>query len=374
MLHRIVIACLASALLMFTACEVEPSPPTPALKETRQPGVSAVLDRLVAEENFTGAVLVADGENVIHAEAFGMASASTRNTPDTLFHVASLTKQFTAAAVMQQVEAGTVDLHTSINRYLPAAYRAPQWESVMVHHLLTHSSGIAEYGMTRDYYELEDGFCAGGTVDGMLREAMGRDLEFEPGSRFSYTNISYTLLGLIVEEQSGESFATYVEQKIFAPLGMHTSRLHVEGHVPVEREAEGRRWSDDHGTFVPDDVARLPATVPGGGLITSLADFHAWTRVYAGRKPGVLAPATVKLMMDGHIASDGGDGPLPFYGYGIATDGRLLGHSGRIIGFRSQFFFDRQSGLLIAVFSNNSSNDPQRIAVELLSYLQTAES
>ena len=363
---------LLSVLLLLAGCGESPSTGT-ALEPTINPRVDALLERMMTEEHFSGAVLVTVGDEIVHAKGYGPASDTQANAADTLFHVASITKQFTAAAVMQQVEADRIDLDESINRYLPEHYRSPRWDVVTVHHLLTHTSGVPDYGVTRDYYDVVDGFCLGDTVDGMIREAMSKDPQFEPGSRFSYSNIGFTLLGLAIEEISGMPYATYVEERILEPMGMHDSRLHVEGHVPFEREAEGLRWSDEEGRHIKDDIVSLPVTAPDGGLVTSLTDFRAWAGIYLGKPQTILSQSSLAQITARHTLSDGEDGPFTSYGYGLATGERMIGHSGYIVGFRSQFIVDRQSETLIAVFTNNTSNDPQRIAVELLGLLMAKE-
>ncbi|MEO1020703.1 MAG: serine hydrolase domain-containing protein, partial [Pseudomonadota bacterium] len=161
-----------------------------------EPKYDTHFQRMQEEERFSGvALVVIDGE-VRHAKGYGLARDGTPNAVTTAFHVASITKQFTAAAVMQLVEREQISLTASINSYLPEVYRSARWNAVTVHHLLSHTSGVPDYAVERDYYNVVDGFCLGNTVDGMIKEAMSRDLDFDPGSEFRYSNIGYTLLGL----------------------------------------------------------------------------------------------------------------------------------------------------------------------------------
>ncbi|MGI9470320.1 MAG: serine hydrolase domain-containing protein, partial [Rubripirellula sp.] len=146
------------------------------------------LQRMLKEEHFSGVALVKKADELVHAKGYGKATADKNNSVGTVFHVASITKQFTAAAVLQLVEAGKIDLGTSINKYLPREYRSAHWQRVNCSHLLSHSSGIEDYAVERDYYNVVDGFCLGNTVDGMIREAMEKPLRFEPGSKFEYSN------------------------------------------------------------------------------------------------------------------------------------------------------------------------------------------
>ena len=143
----------------------------------------AFLQEMIKNDHFTGVALVMHKGKVVHARGYGMASAGKKNSVATAFHVASITKQFTAAAIMQLVEKGLVDLNGPINNYLPHKYRSPKWNSVTIHHLLSHTSGIVDYAVTRPYYDVVKGFCLGNTVI-MIKEAMVKDLQFAPGTKF----------------------------------------------------------------------------------------------------------------------------------------------------------------------------------------------
>lgn len=332
--------------------------------------LDAYLQDMVSKEHFNGVVLVMRDGSIVHATGYGAASANHANSVDTKFHVGSITKQFTAAAVMQLVEKGKIKVDGPINSYLPREYRTAKWNAVTVHHLMSHTSGIADYAVTRDYYSVVKGFCLGRTVDGMVKEAMGKDLEFEPGSRFSYSDLGYTLLGIIIENQTKTSYGDYIENHILDPLGMTSSQIHVEGHVPDEQEADGLRWNAEQGVHVPDDVVSLPTTAPDGGLITTLGDFARWARIFTGGEPRILSPDSVKQMSSPQI-SIGNGGPLDSMGYGLYVGDRLIGHGGLIVGFSSQFVYDRQTHSLIVVFSNDASNNPQRVAFGLLALLLT---
>ncbi len=328
----------------------------------------AYLEEMVSKEHFNGAVLVMRDGSIVHAKGYGAAAANRANTVDTRFHVGSITKQFTAAAVMQLVEKGRLKLDGPINSYLPQKYRSAKWNAVTVRQLLSHTSGIADYAVTRDYYVVVKGFCLGGTVDGMVKEAMGKDLEFEPGSRFSYSDLGYTLLGIIIEKQTKTSYGDYIKKHILDPMGMRSSQIHVEGHVPDEYEAEGFRWNKELRMHGPDEVVSLPTTAPDGGLVTTLGDFAKWARIFTAGKQDVLRQESIRQMSTPQIRTGNG-GPLDSMGYGLYVGDRLLGHGGLIVGFSSQFIYDRESRSLIVVFSNDVANNPQQVAFGLLTLL-----
>jgi CubicO group peptidase (beta-lactamase class C family) len=343
-----------------------------ALKETVEPRVEAFLQEMVEEEHFSGVALVARDGIVIHAKGYGVSARDAINDVNTAFHVASVTKQFTAAAVLQLVDAGALSLDESINAYLPEQYVTPNWNDVRVRHLLSHSSGITDYAVTRDYYDVVDGFCLGDTVDGMIREAMSKDLEFAPGAMYSYSNIGFTLLGEIIEEQSGISYDRYMREKVLEPMGMHSSRIHIEGHVPAENEASGHRWDDGAQKHVKDDIVSLPVTAPDGGLVTTLSDFLRWIRLYSGGNQKILSKASIDAMTTSQIHTERG-GSIDGYGFGVGVGQRLIGHSGYIVGFRSRFDYARENDTLVAVFTNNTTNNPARISAGLLTIIFSQE-
>ena len=341
--------------------------------EVVEPRIDEYLSEMTVKEHFSGVALVAQNGEILHAKGYGTASPGRPNTVDTAFHVASITKQFTAAAILQLVEAGSIDLSMSINDYLPDRYRSAKWDEVSVHHVLSHSSGIPDYGVTRDYYDVVDGFCLGHTVDGMIQEAMARDLEFAPGSAYSYSNIGFTLLGEIIEEQTNVPYDEYIQEKIFKPLGMRLSRIHIEGHVPTENEATGHRWDEDTQEHVKDEVVSLPVTAPDGGMVTSLSDFLKWLPIYTTGNESILSQESIDAMTAPQI-SKGREAEIDSYGYGLDVGNRLIGHSGYIVGFRSRFDYARESDSLVVVFTNNTTNSPERISAGLLTILFTPES
>ena len=365
-------------LLLFSACTENTAQDSSdvlasAIDEVIELQIESFLLEMVDEEHFSGVVLVAREGAIVHAKGYGIASGDVLNNVHTAFHVASVTKQFTAAAVMQLVEAGDLVLDESINAYLPDEYKTPTWDNVHVYHLLSHSSGITDYAVTRDYYNVVDGFCLGNTVDGMIREAMSKDLEFVPGTKFSYSNVGFTLLGAIIEQQTNTSYDSFMKENILEPMGMHSSRIHIEGHVPAKNEAAGHRWDEDKQKHVKDDVVSLPVTAPDGGLVTTLSDFLRWIQIYAGGDQDILTQASLDVMTTRQVAMEQG-GAVDGYGYGIGVGERLIGHSGYIVGFRSGFRYDRQTRTLIAVFSNNTENNPIQISSGLMTILFSPDS
>ena len=334
-------------------------------QEAIDPPSEAFVRQMISEEHFSGVALVMREGKVVHANGYGSATRKKENSVSTAFHVASLTKQFTAAAILQFVERGAVDLHTSVNEYLPPLYRSPQWGGVTIHHLLSHTSGVPDYALQRDYYHVVEGFASDDTVERMIKEAIAKDLEFPPRTKFSYSNIGYTLLGVVIESRSGMSYAEYLAANLFAPMGMDSSGIHVVGQRPSPNDAAGHRWNEELDAHVPDEVVTLPATAPDGGLITTLTDFARWTGIYMEGEQTVLSQESVGRMVTPVMTSDEASPPFAI-GYGLLMRNGVIGHMGFIVGFRSHFIVVPKEKVLVAVFSNNTTNDPTRIAEGLL--------
>ena len=319
---------------------------------------------MINEEHFKGAVLVAKSDKVIHAKGYGLAQDSIRNTVDTKFHVASITKQFTATAIMQLTEKSKLNLQESINLYLPEHYRSDKWKNITIHHLLTHTSGIKDYAVTRDYYEVEKGFCLGNTVDGMIKEAMTKELNFPSGSKFAYANIGFTLLGQIIENTTGKSFPNYLKENVLLPQEMFSSFIHTADYSVSSDEAVGYRWSDELQKHVLDDMVSLPVTQADGNLVTTLSDFYKWTDIYVEPKNEILKDASLKKMLTPFSKDDelGPDDLSQMYGYGISLNEGTICHSGYIVGFRSHFIVNPVKDIRIFVFSNNVSDNPRNLS------------
>ncbi|QIG79381.1 serine hydrolase domain-containing protein [Stakelama tenebrarum] len=344
--------------------------------EAVDPEAEQFLQRMVAEEHLSGVVLIRRHGVVVHKRAYGEAAPGRPNRVDGRFHIASMTKQFTAAAIMRLAEQGKLRLDETINEFLPPRYRSARWSAVTVKHLLSHSSGIPDYAETRDYYDVTDGRAFGATVDGMIREAMQAPLQFEPGSRFRYSNIGYTLLGQIIEQQSGRGYADYIETELLDPMGMRDSAVHDAEYVASPRDAEGMRWDAASGRQVHDDIVSLPVTAPDGGLITTLDDFARWIVVYRDMAHPRLSRGSIVQMSRQsapnehyHWPQQGFRGEA-YYGLGLMRSGDLVMHEGYVVGFRSYFIYSRRDDLLIVLFTNTTSNDVFRIASGLFE-LQT---
>ena len=179
--------------------------------------LSAYMDAAAKAEKFNGSVLVAKDGEILFAKGYGLANAEHQvpNTPETKFRLGSITKQFTAMAILILQEQSKLKVEDPIGKYLADAPKA--WEGVTIHHLLTHTSGVPSYTDDPSYGKK---MTQPETVKSMIARFKDKPLEFEPGEKFHYSNSGYFLLGAIIEKVSGKSYEAFLKEAIFDPLGM----------------------------------------------------------------------------------------------------------------------------------------------------------
>ncbi|HKS55005.1 MAG TPA: serine hydrolase domain-containing protein [Steroidobacteraceae bacterium] len=210
----------------------------------------------VKRNHFTGTVLVARNTRIILARGYGYANAEWR-TPNTLrtkFRLGSLTKQFTATAIMQLRERGLLDLQDSICKHVQPFGEV--WMPVTLHHLLSHTSGIAGYGQRADPFR-------------------NVSLEFAPGARWQYSDWGYCLLGLVIENVTGKPYAQVLREQIFDPLGMHDTGYDRDEKI-LEHRAAGYRLVN--GQLENAGYIDMAGPYAAGGLYSTADDLYKWDR------------------------------------------------------------------------------------------------
>src|SRR5688572_29977769 len=234
------------------------------------------IDEVLSAANkyhlFNGSVLVSENGKVIHKKGYGQANMEWNipNAPDTKFRLGSITKQFTSALILQLVDEGKVKLDGKLSDYLPA-YRKDIGDKVTVHQLLTHTSGIPSYtglpgffaNVSRNPYKVED----------FVKQYASNDLEFEPGSKFSYNNSGYFLLGAIIEKVTGKSYEQALKENVFEPLGMkNTGYDHFD--TLIEKRATG--YQKTANGFINAPYLDMSIPYAAGSLYSTVEDLYLW--------------------------------------------------------------------------------------------------
>jgi CubicO group peptidase (beta-lactamase class C family) len=317
--------------------------------------VLAKVDAQAAAGRFQGAVLVARSGKVIYSDARGPADREnkTPNTLDTKFRMGSMNKMFTATAVLQLVQAGKVKLDAPLGTYLTDYPNRDVATKVTVHHLLTHTGGTGDiFGPEFTAHRLDLK-----TLGDYVKLYGARGLEFEPGSKWEYSNYGFLLLGVIVEKASGQSYYDYVRDHIFAPAGMTGSGSEPED-VAVPGRAKG--YMQEKGAWVLN-TGTLPyrGTSAGGGY-TTVGDLLRFATALTGHV--LLNAAHTALLTTGKAETPRGGKYA--YGFEDTIDGgvRSVGHSGGAPGMNGDLRIFPDSGYVVAALANTGSGAAQVVS------------
>lgn len=300
-------------------------------------GAQALGDRLqrivqpyVDAQMFMGSVLVAKGGKIVFSKSFGMADLEWNipNSPITRFNIASMTKQFTAAAILLLEDRGKLKTDDLVKKYLPDA--PASWNRITIYHLLTHTSGIPD-----DAAKYEPG-----TPDKLVFN--DRPLKFQPGEQWAYTNLGYIVLGYLLERITAQTYEDFVQGNIFKPLGMNDSGMFSFVTV-IPRRASGY-WPGSNGI---ENADRPDARVgfSSGSLYSTTEDLLRWEEgLFGGR---VLSPSSLRKMTT-PFKSD--------YACGLyvkRVNGQLvIEHDGNNIGFNSDMAYYPEDRLAVIVLAN----------------------
>jgi CubicO group peptidase (beta-lactamase class C family) len=322
------------------------------------------IDALFA--GYTGAVpgasviVIRDGR-VAFRRAYGMADLERKTpaSPTTDYRLASLTKQFTAMAILLLVRDGRLTYDQPVRTVLPEL--PPAAAGVTIRHLLNHTSGLLDY---------EDLIPDTQTVqvsdqDVLQLLALRDSVYFPAGTKYRYSNSGYCLLALVVERVSGMAFADFLRQRIFAPLGMTRTLAHRDGRDTVPERAYG--YTPDSGRFVPSDQSVTSATLGDGGIYTSVDDLVHWdAALYTERMVdrATLALATTPPVLPGDSTQ---------YGFGWFVDTyrglRRWRHTGETSGFTNAIQRFPEQRTTIIVLTNRNGGTPWTIAERIADLL-----
>ena len=298
--------------------------------------------------NQPGAALLVqiDGETIYQA-GHGMANVQTKKsiTPATNFRMASVTKQFTAMGILLLEKEKRLTLDDPIIRFFPEL-SGQMARKVQVRNLLTHSSGLLDYESLMSPNQRQQ--LSDTDVLALLKD---RDsLYFEPGSQFRYSNSGYCLLALIIERVSGQSFVSFMQERIFKPLQMNQSTVY-EADKSIANRAMGYRKKDN--TFIFSDQSITSATKGDGGIYTSLIDYKKW--IDALNRGTLLDLKTVLIRVEQAIRTN----PVSYYGGGWffrQPTNPVMFHSGSTCGFNNFVVAVPARKFLMIYFSNKADN------------------
>jgi len=309
--------------------------------------------------------VVRDGR-IVKAKGYGLANieANSVAAPKTVYEIGSITKQFTATAVMMLVEEGKISLDDKIPQYFPDA--PPAWNQITVRHLLTHTSGIQNHVAVPGFlniFKTNLSFETTPTREEILKEFFKLPSEFEPGETWAYDNTGYYLLGIVVEKASGKHYYQFLDERIFKPLGMRATR-NTDTRPVVANRASGYEW-------VKDKYENRPVLLPtvafsAGTIVSTVEDMAKWDAALYGerllKKPMLEQMWTPARTNDGALASFD-------YGFGWFIDNyhghRIVQHAGGTPGFSSVIYRFTDDKLTIIILSNHSDRFLDQLAIHI---------
>jgi CubicO group peptidase (beta-lactamase class C family) len=341
MFLRIVLAAILTA-----SCFAQEKKPNESVTRMEQ-----IIQASVPKQ-FMGTVLVAQDGKVLLDKGYGFANLEweIRNTPATKFRLGSITKQFTAASILLLEERGKLKIDDPLKKYMPDAPTA--WDKITIFHVLTHTSGIPSFTGFPDYQSTE---AIPTTPEKLVARFRDKPLEFEPGTKWNYSNSGYVLLGYLLEKVSGQSYSEFVQQNIFTPLGMKDSGYDSNSAVIAHRAAGYSRTPNG-----PVNTGYIDMTIPfsAGALYSTTEDLLRWEQgLFGGKvlKAESLAKMTTPFKED--------------YAFGLAVHGssghKVIEHGGGIEGFNTQLSYYPDDRLVVAVLANLNGPFASEIAANL---------
>ena len=317
--------------------------------------VAQYVNAEMARQHVPGvALLVARNGEIVRAQGFGFSNVELQVPvkPETLFQSGSMGKQFTATAIMMLVEEGKIGLDDSITKYLPEA--PGTWKAVTIRHLLTHTGGFTDYpkdfNFRKDYSE-----------DELLKIVSAMPLAFPPGTKWSYSNLGYLTLGILIHRVTGNFYGDMLQARIFRPLGMQTTRIMSEadiipnraaGYRLVKGELKNQEW-----------VSPVLNTTADGSLYFSILDLAKWDAALYTEK--LLKRSSLDQMWT-VVKLSNGQPNSGHYGFGWEITNshghRLIDHDGGWQGFKTQISRYVDDKLTVVVLANLTEADPGKIA------------
>ena len=349
-------SCLTSTLgLGSTPALAQDSPLTPKLDK--------IFSDVYSPTTPGAAVLVKRGDEVLLRQGYGLADMElgVAIEPEMVFRLGSITKQFSAVAIMMMVEQGKLRLDQPLAEMLPD-YPDVYDSKVTLEHLLTHTSGIPSYTGMADFWQSSR---KDHSVAEMLDYFDEKELEFEPGARWVYNNSGYFLLGAILEAVSGKTYAEVMQEMLFTPLGLEHTTYGDPTRVTPGR-VEGYQFID--GEYRVADFISMTAPYAAGSLLANVDDLARWKdaleAAHAGGE-GLLEKSSLDKMWTEYRLADGSGSGYGFgWQLGELQGHRVIHHGGGIHGFSTFALWLPEPDIFVAVLSNGHPQRPQMLCAQ----------
>jgi CubicO group peptidase (beta-lactamase class C family) len=310
--------------------------------------IDNIFTNAAERDAFSGSVLIAKEGSILLEKGYGYAIREwdVPNTADTKFLIGSITKQFTAMAILILHERGTLTVDDAICIYFDDCPET--WSNVTIHHLLTHTGGIPEYIGSPAFNENLTHNVGIDEIIGWFRD---QPLDFAPGENWSYSNSGYVLLGEVIREVSGESYQTFLRENIFEPVGLSNTGYASNTRV-IDHMASG--YAD---SYLRADYINYSIPYSAGALYSTVGDLNRWNQALHNGQ--VISQATWDMMLARAFTFPDGSGSKYAYGLNFSSIGEhpVIGHGGGINGFVSiNLYFPEQE--ISVIILENIEEDP----------------
>ena len=305
------------------------------------------LNAQTSVHDFSGAVLISKNGKIVYQSAFGLANREWRiaNSTDTRFPIGSLTKQFTAAAILQLQENGKLSVGDKLSKYFPDY---PKGDQVTLHMLLNHTSGIKECSENPHWFAISPNLPIAQLKDTIIKTFKFEPYDFEPGTHWKYSNSGYILLGYIIEQASGETYLNYIEKQVLQPAGMTQSGILSQDTIVPEIASgyskNNTQWKK--AAFQPTNVS-----FSAGILYATVGDLFNWRQALNAGK--ILGKKSLELMNTPNLPDKGA-------GYGVFIDRnfnhKVIQHQGALSGFNTYLAEYPEDGIGVIVLTNRDTN------------------
>lgn len=329
--------------IVETSEELSQEVPTEIISEQYKV-LANTIDEYLNQEKFNGVALVASGEKLILVKGYGLSNVEQKEkmTIDKKFQIASVSKSFVAVSILQLVEAGKLSLTQTIDQFFPTL---PHGEEITIHQLLTHTSALYSGDDLTNYTELT-------TIDEIIADAFKENNLYyeEPGVYAIYSNLGYDLLGVIIEQITGQTYAEYVKTHIFDPLEMTNSGLNMEG-LSLENMATAYNGNISEGYLAR--VLHPSFGYASGGLHSTAMDLYKYDRALATNQ--LISKESYDLMTTAYSKIGNKD-----YGYGWYIDiwlDNTVSHAGNLIGWHSMLLRDQDDQMTVILLTNHDESD-----------------
>lgn len=319
-----------------------------------------MVQTIMKQQKIPGLALaiVKNGETIVN-KGYGYANAEhgIATTSETVFRLASISKQFFATAILKLQQDGKLNIEDHLDKYFADAPET--WKPIQIKHLLSHTSGLKREAPAYDNYKIQPELM-------VIKSAYALPLEFKTGEKYQYCNLGYFILAQIITQVSGRHWHDYIREQFFIPAGMNHTYL-TEFYPIIPNRASGYRHKND--TLMNAEV--MLSIRPSGGFLSTTTDMIKWDKVVTDQKM-LLTKENWQKLWQPFVPTSTKAGAASFYGFGWMIDDfnghPSIAHSGSNIGFKTYYARYPKDGLSIIVLTNENDADPSVLVKRLATY------